>query len=200
MRELQIVTGLARRERDLLMVRQAGAGEEPYWSVPGGRVAPGEFAPDALVREVAEETGVAVLDPGSLAFTLQVDDRRDGWFATVWVWEIAAWDGGVEARDPEGKVLEAGWVPLEKAKERLRRISWQPLTARYLAGEVARGSFWLRRVQADGREEWVGSFAPDHACGQIVTLSARTPCLCGTLLRDSPCKVPVADPSAEDAS
>ena len=53
------------------MVRQAGPGEEPAWTVPGGRVE-GEFVTDAVVREVREETGVTVLDPGCLAFTAPV--------------------------------------------------------------------------------------------------------------------------------
>src|SRR5436190_1648023 len=57
------------------MVRQAGPGEEPWWSIPGGRVEPGEFVFEAVVREVGEETGIAVLDPGRLAFTVQVDER-----------------------------------------------------------------------------------------------------------------------------
>ncbi|HEX9417319.1 MAG TPA: NUDIX hydrolase [Gaiellaceae bacterium] len=82
--QLQIVTAIVRRADDLLMVLQAGPDEKPGWTVPGGRVEPGEFVTDALVREVKEETGLTVLDLGRLAFTAQVDKRRDGWFATVW--------------------------------------------------------------------------------------------------------------------
>ena len=46
--------------RRLLVVRR---GQEPgrgLWSVPGGRVEPGESDAVALVREVAEETGLRV--------------------------------------------------------------------------------------------------------------------------------------------
>jgi 8-oxo-dGTP diphosphatase len=152
----QIVTALLRRGDELLMVRQAGPGEEPVWTVPGGRVEEGEFVTDALGREVLEETGIAVVELGSLAFTVQVDDRREGYFATVWTWEVAAWEGEPEPRDPDGFVLEAGWMPLAEALEHLGRISWQPLTVRYLRGELERGSFWLRRVHEDGRE-WLGA-------------------------------------------
>ncbi len=32
----------------------------PFWCLPGGRVDPGETPMEAVVREVAEETGLAV--------------------------------------------------------------------------------------------------------------------------------------------
>ncbi|MGI8799897.1 MAG: NUDIX hydrolase, partial [Pseudonocardia sp.] len=38
-------------------VNEPGAGR---WSLPGGRVEPGETDQDAVVREVAEETGLQV--------------------------------------------------------------------------------------------------------------------------------------------
>ena len=136
------------------MVRQAGPGEEAYWTVPGGAAEPGEFVTDALAREVHEETGLRVVDPGALAFAAQVDDRREGWFATVWTWDVAHWEGELAVDDPDGLVLEAAWVPLAEATERLDLVSWQPLTARYLRGELEPKSFWLRRVHEDGSEEW----------------------------------------------
>ena len=141
------------------MVRQAGPGEEPAWTVPGGRVE-GEFVTDAVVRGVREETGVTVLDPGYLAFTAQVDQREEGWFATVWTWEVAAWEGEIGVQDPDGYVVEARWMPLREAISHLEQISWQPLTARYLRGELEPGSLWLQRVHEDGREEWLGGFLP----------------------------------------
>jgi 8-oxo-dGTP diphosphatase len=147
--EVQIVTALVRRGGELLMVRQAGLGEEPAWSVPGGRVEPGELATEALERELAEETGVRVLDPGTLAFTAQIDNRRDGWYAVVFTWEVAAWDGVIAPNDPDGFVSEAAFMPLAEAIEHLAALPWHPLTARYLRGELQRG-FWLRRVTQDG--------------------------------------------------
>ncbi|MFN2469455.1 MAG: NUDIX hydrolase [Gaiellaceae bacterium] len=95
-----MATGLVRRGEELLMVLQAGPGEEAYWTVPGGRSEPGEFVGDALVREVLEETGIRVLDPGALAFLAQVDDLAEGWFSTVWTWDVAAWEGELGPRDP----------------------------------------------------------------------------------------------------
>jgi len=44
----------------LLMVRRGHEPSAGTWSVPGGRVEPGESDADALVRELHEETGLQV--------------------------------------------------------------------------------------------------------------------------------------------
>jgi 8-oxo-dGTP diphosphatase len=153
--ELSIAAAVVRRGSDILMVLQAGPGEQPAWSIPGGRIEPGEFVVDALRREVREETGLEVVDPGRLAFLAQVDERQEAYFATVWTWDVASWRGDLSADDPDGFVLEAMWVPLDEAAARLDLISWQPLTAGYLRGDLEERSVWLRRVHEDGREEWL---------------------------------------------
>ena len=49
----------------LLLVKRGHEPEAGRWSLPGGRVKPGESDPQALVREVHEETGLRV-EPGRL--------------------------------------------------------------------------------------------------------------------------------------
>jgi 8-oxo-dGTP diphosphatase len=49
----------------LLLVQRANEPGRGHWSIPGGRVEPGEDDDTALRREMAEETGLTVR-PGSL--------------------------------------------------------------------------------------------------------------------------------------
>jgi 8-oxo-dGTP diphosphatase len=93
----------------LLLVRR---GHEPglgLWSIPGGRVERGESDAEAVVREVLEETGLAVscgpllgrvLRPGLAGAVIEVFD----FLAVVTGGELAAGDDAAEARwvTPEG--------------------------------------------------------------------------------------------------
>ncbi len=55
------VGGLAYdRDGRLLLIRRANDPGRGLWSIPGGRVEPGETDAQALVREMAEETGLTV--------------------------------------------------------------------------------------------------------------------------------------------
>lgn len=49
----------------LLLIRRGRPPGEGLWSLPGGRVEPGESDAEAVVRELSEETGLRV-EPGSL--------------------------------------------------------------------------------------------------------------------------------------
>jgi 8-oxo-dGTP diphosphatase len=96
------------RGRLLLIKRghEPGAG---LWSLPGGRIEPGESDAEALVREILEETGLTVA-PGRLLGRVQrpglgnsVIDIRD-YAATVTGGTLRAGDDAADAR----------WVPAEE--------------------------------------------------------------------------------------
>ncbi len=57
---VRCVGGVAVSARGLLLVRRGHPPDAGKWSVPGGRVEAGESDADAVVREVAEETGLRV--------------------------------------------------------------------------------------------------------------------------------------------
>ena len=60
---------IVRDDRDrLLLVRRGREPGRGLWSIPGGRVEPGEGAREAAVREVEEETGVRVVVTGLAGF------------------------------------------------------------------------------------------------------------------------------------
>jgi 8-oxo-dGTP diphosphatase len=58
----------------LLLVRRGHGPAAGEWSVPGGRVEPGETLAEAVVREVAEETGVEVVCDELLGWVERIGD------------------------------------------------------------------------------------------------------------------------------
>jgi 8-oxo-dGTP diphosphatase len=60
--ELHVAVGVLTRPDGsvLLAERPAGKVMAGYWEFPGGKIEPGESAPDALVRELHEELGIAI--------------------------------------------------------------------------------------------------------------------------------------------
>lgn len=58
MREVAAVGAIVVRDGAVLLVRRGRPPSQGLWSVPGGKVEPGETEADAVVRELAEETGL----------------------------------------------------------------------------------------------------------------------------------------------
>lgn len=84
----------------LLLVRRGRPPAEGLWSLPGGRIEPGETAAAAAVREVREETGLDV-EVGAVLITAVVADgayRVRDFAARVIGGELRAGDDASEAR------------------------------------------------------------------------------------------------------
>jgi ADP-ribose pyrophosphatase YjhB (NUDIX family) len=58
MREVAAVGAIVVRDGAVLLVRRGRPPAAGLWSVPGGKVEPGEAETDAVLRELAEETGL----------------------------------------------------------------------------------------------------------------------------------------------
>ncbi len=154
---LFVVAGLMRRGDQVLLVQQQGPWDtEPTWGLPGGVVEPGERLTEALVREIREETGLEVTDPGQLLYVMQLDSPKESGGYVSFVAEVAGWQGELRVKDPDGYVFQARFLPLSKAIDRLTnhlpwRIMREPIVA-YLQGEVGPGTMWLYHRQPDGTD------------------------------------------------
>lgn len=96
----------------LLMVRRARGTFAGRWSLPGGRVEPGERLAAALRREVAEETGLRVRVEGLVTVREVVsgDDHH-----VIVVYRARVTGGRLRAGDD---AAAAEWVPLADVRRR----------------------------------------------------------------------------------
>ena len=103
----------------LLMQRGTGAGRLT-WSVPGGRVEPGESWRTTMARKVRQETGLIIPGPRLVAVT-----TAGSW---VSVWGKARWRGDTPHVTDEA--VDLAWVTLPEALEyQLWALHWGPLLA-----------------------------------------------------------------------
>ena len=87
---IEVVCGLFVRDGELLIVRRIPGGRHGgSWEFPGGKIEPGESAEQALVRELAEELGVAVQVGRLVGESADGFVRLRGFMIHEWHCEIA---------------------------------------------------------------------------------------------------------------
>lgn len=96
----------------LLLVRRGHGPAAGWWSVPGGRVEPGETLAEAVVRELAEETGLEGVCERLVGWVERIGD--DHHFVIL---DFAV--TLLESRQPVAgaDAAEAAWVPVEEVSE-----------------------------------------------------------------------------------
>jgi len=76
MKTLAVGAVVLRGDGAVLVVRRGQAPAKGSWTLPGGKVEPGESLERAVVREIAEETGLRV-EPVAIVETLDLE--REGY-------------------------------------------------------------------------------------------------------------------------
>lgn len=149
------VGGIIRRGGEILTVRQShDEGSSSWWSLPQGRVEEAETLQQALAREILEETGLAVVDVGVLAYSAQGRYPAEVGIkqSTAYVFEVNKWEGEISPSDSE--VVETEFASPAQVLSRLQQLPpsmKDPLCA-YLRGEVGWGSIWYYTSDESGEE------------------------------------------------
>jgi len=121
--------GVARDERDRVLLALWNEGPTPQWTLPGGGVELHETVEDAAVRELKEETGYDVVLGRVLGVDSQVVDiserlsePRHRPLKAVRVVFEARVTGGELTHELDGSTDEARWFPLAEVAA-LPRVS-----------------------------------------------------------------------------
>lgn len=104
---------------EVLLIRRARPPKAGSWSIPGGRIHPGEAVQAAALRELYEETGVSAEVLGLLDVVdgLFADETGAGGYHYVLIDYLAHWTGGEPVAGDDA--AEAVFVPIDQALERL---------------------------------------------------------------------------------
>lgn len=102
---------------EVLLIKKRGG----FWSLPKGRVEPGETLEIAAIREVSEETGITGTPEVCLRqvrYTIKRKGTRRAKEVTYYL--LRATDGHPRP-DPNEAIKYVVWVPLPTALQRLQR-------------------------------------------------------------------------------
>lgn len=105
------VSAVARRDGDLLLVRRGRGAAVGEWSLPGGGVRFGEDLHEAVVREVAEETGLEVVVTRFLGWVERMGHEPEPFHYVVLCFAVDALEPADVTRAGDD-AAEAGWVPI----------------------------------------------------------------------------------------
>lgn len=114
-----VASGIVMNGDSVLLVQNRRRNGSLDWSTPGGVVDPGEQVLEALTREVVEETGLAVTDWSPLRYIVDAafTSRSITMHAEVFV--AHDFSGTIDINDPDDIVVDARWVPLDRASSLL---------------------------------------------------------------------------------
>jgi 8-oxo-dGTP diphosphatase len=100
----------------LLLVRRGHGPAAGEWSVPGGRVEHGETVAEAVVREVAEETGLECICGELLGWVEVMGEDPDSHHFVILDFVATVLEHGAPVAGDDA--AEVAWVPLHEVAER----------------------------------------------------------------------------------
>ncbi|MCX7622790.1 MAG: NUDIX domain-containing protein [Thermomicrobium sp.] len=132
------VGGIVRRGDSILLVRQRYGPSRGRYLFPGGLVEPGETLDQAVLREVAEETGVRAVVRGIVGLRTRCDGPRND----TYVMFLLDWVAGEP--HPDGQEIdEARFLSLAEFRDPATPVTElsRYVALRVLAAEVCLQSF-----------------------------------------------------------
>lgn len=102
------------QDEHLLLVRRGHGPAAGEWSVPGGRVETGETLAEAVVREVAEETGLDVVCDELLGWVERIGTDHHFVIFDFRATSVGPADAETRAGDD---AAEVAWIPLPDLSE-----------------------------------------------------------------------------------
>jgi 8-oxo-dGTP diphosphatase len=141
------VSALIRQGDQVLLVEQQARNDpRSHWMLPGGLLESGELLPDALAREVAEETGLQLETIGFLAYQIQAELGYNAAQTLAYTFEVSNWSGQLAPNDPDEEILQVGFYPIEEALNLLESVPWRSMrepAQLYLRGDLPKGALLL---------------------------------------------------------
>lgn len=111
----------------ILLIRRLKPPEAGHWGLPGGKVDLFETAAAAVIREVAEETGLAIEIERLLCLSDQIDRARGThWFAPVYL--ATRFSGALRLMEP-AKHDGLAWFPLDAPPAPLTQSAGEAIAA-----------------------------------------------------------------------
>lgn len=95
----------------LLLIRRGHGPAAGEWSVPGGRVEGGETLAEAVVRELAEETGLEGMCEDLVGWVERIGDDHH---YVILDFRVTVLDGPDAVLKAGGDAADAAWVPLDE--------------------------------------------------------------------------------------
>lgn len=115
MRPEVCVGAIAVDDDHILLVRRGRGPAAGEWSLPGGRVEAGETLAEAVVRELAEETGVEAVCDAMVGWVERIGADHHHVIIDFRVTPLESWDSSPPRAGDDA--AEVAWVPVDAVTE-----------------------------------------------------------------------------------